>query len=97
MAGIRFPDLAPITVQELYVIVKELVDQLSVAAVAKMINGVAIGTTVTRVAHGLGTIPSQVQITTRSSTTISRVQPPDSQFLYLQAAVATDVDILVIP
>lgn len=67
----------------------DVVDQLGHAATAKRIPGTVIGTSETRVPHGLTGRPvSWWTGDHQQHATVRQTQDPDAQFLYLAASAA---------
>lgn len=76
--------------------VRRAFSELGENAVSKFIPRVTIGTTETRVAHGLRSVPRWRAFNVEGPATISQTRAPDGQFLYLiaSAAVVAGIEVL---
>lgn len=75
-----------------------LVQQLGPLAGARLITDVAVGTSLTKVRHGQrGFKPRDILIVPYENVMPYRVQPPDTEFFYLQASSATTCSVWLVP
>lgn len=95
--ALMIPDRPLGSVEDLQWYVQDLVQALGAGAQGKLILGVSVGTSETPIAHGHETTPQAVFVLPQSSSVVFRSRAPDAQRVYLQASVATTVDLLVIP
>lgn len=91
-----FPDRPLGETQSLWRACLDLVQQLGPAAKGFPIDNVTVGITVTAIRHGRGGA-SSVSFEPYADCRWWRPQPPDSQFVYLQASVATPGTVRVWP
>lgn len=73
-----------------------VVEQLGEGAEARLITGVEVGTSETGIQHGQRSVPKAVLVCPRGAVAAGRgPTPPDATFIYLIAASACTVDVLV--
>lgn len=77
--------------------VYDVTQRLGPAAEGRVFTGVAVGTTLTPVAHGLPQAPRAVYAMPNSDARVWEPQAADSVRVYLQASAATTCKVLVIP
>ena len=92
MGRLRFPSRPLGSVQELERAARDLIPQLE----RNVINGVAVGTSVTPIAHGLGSRPSMVHAMPKSNVTVWEPADADAKCIYLQASAACLADVEVL-
>lgn len=90
---IDFPQKPDGTLPELWRACLDLLPQIE----NRVRTGIAIGTTETPVAHGLGFAPLMGVPVPRSEATIWRTRSPDSKYMYFAPSQACTADVLVVP
>lgn len=76
--------------------IRRLFGQFSAADASILTGRTAIATTETRVAHGLGAVPTGWEVVSPDAlATVCQTKAPDSSYLYLKASVAVNARIRV--
>jgi hypothetical protein len=89
-----FPTKPGGTVADLWQAVLKLLPQLS--GKITVLRGQSIGTVETRIAHGVGFVPTLAWSVKHANLEIWQPRDPDSIYVYFQASTAATIDIAVL-
>lgn len=97
MPAPSFPDRPTSTLPELQRAVAEFAMNVTRVAGATVITGISVGTSDTKVAHGLGAVPAGVFVMPKADARVWQPAAATSSQVTLRASAAVTCDLLVVP